>query len=462
MKMQKVDFVFEYEIKAREFNSVCLLAAYLQSKGYSVAVLNSWQSLYKKPPAYDAVVAVISACYNDGTYDFFTGHIAQFSKVLNLQWEQLIENHYYGSAKADGAYIYKGAGLVTPHICWGEREKEHLRSAFGIEEQYLKVLGYLPLDFYREELRSFLIPREKLFLKYGIDPKKKTLLFVSSFSVIGLPESEPKGRDEQSFATHLQVSIDTQTILLNWFSQLADNHPELQIVYRYHPAEKANMAVQALALEHENIYVIAEEPLNCWLSACDKLYNWYSSSMAEMLCTGKDTYLLRPVNLPFWDDIPIFEGANCIKSYDAFEQSAVEERMPAFPVPKEQVLQWYDITEEPAYRRIGDFLIELYHSDRYTSRPSAANMHGFTRYILKKELKSLLVHTGMDRLFARFGGCQLAKKMDRIRKGVISEDNYALAKRENGGYIQSRAQLNGASEREIQETIAEFRQRMAQ
>ena len=32
--MKKVDFLIEYEVKPREFDSMCLVAAYLKSKGY--------------------------------------------------------------------------------------------------------------------------------------------------------------------------------------------------------------------------------------------------------------------------------------------------------------------------------------------------------------------------------------------------------------------------------------------
>lgn len=460
MKMQKVDFVFEYEVKPREFNSVCLLAAYLQSKGYSVAVLNSWQSLYQKPKAYDAVVAVISACYNDGTYDFFTGHIASFQKVVNMQWEQVLINHYYQPC-ADETYVYQGAGRYTSHICWGEKEKNWLETAFKIEKKYLKVLGYLPLDFYRPEFRSLLPSREQLFSQYGLDPQKRTLLFVSSFSAIGLPSTEDHG-DDKLFPLLSKVSNESQDILLKWFGHFAKEHPQVQIIYRYHPTEKDSPLVQSLSCTHENVYAIANLPVSYWITACDKLYNWDSTSMVEMLYSGKDTYLIRPIAVPDSIDFQLFEGAHCITSYEEFEQSALEPKMGFFPVPPHQVMQWYEITEEPVYRRIGDYLIELYNSDSYASRPPAVNMHGFTQYTFKKELKSLLVHGGMDKVFACFCGRRIAEKMDRIRKGVISEDNYSLAKREKGGYIQSRVQLNGTSEQEIQETIAKFQKIITQ
>lgn len=458
MKMQKVDFVFEYEVKPREFSSVCLLAAYLKNKGYSVAVLNSWQSLYQKPKAYDAVVAVVSACYKDETYDFFTGHIASFKKVVNMQWEQVLINHYY-QPSADGTYAYEGTGRYTYHICWGEKEKTWLETSYQIDKKYPRVLGYLPLDFYRTELRPLMPSRERLFAQYGLDPQKKALLFISSFSAIDFPLTEDHG-DDSVFPLQVKVSKESQTVLLKWFDRFAKDHPEMQIIYRYHPSEKGNPAVQALASSNQNVYTIAEHPVSHWIMACDKLYNWNSTCMVEMLRSKKDTYLVRPIAVPDSMDFQIFKGAHCITSYEEFEQSALESRMVSFPVPPQQVTQWYDISEEPAYQRIGDFLIEVYHSDEYASRPSTVNMHRLNQYMLKKRLKGLFVHSGMDRVIAHFGGQRLAEKMDRIRKGVLSEDNYARSKQEKDGYVQSRAKLNGASEQEIQETIEKYQKRI--
>jgi hypothetical protein len=40
---------------------------------------------------------------------------------------------------------------------------------FGVPEEFLKVCGCIPLDFYREEFRSKLIPKEELFARFGDD-----------------------------------------------------------------------------------------------------------------------------------------------------------------------------------------------------------------------------------------------------------------------------------------------------
>ena len=82
--VQDVDFLFIYEVRNREIDSICLLGAWLEEQGYTVAYINSWDTMYHWNPEYRAKVAVISACYSDGTYAFFTGHALHFDKVVNL------------------------------------------------------------------------------------------------------------------------------------------------------------------------------------------------------------------------------------------------------------------------------------------------------------------------------------------------------------------------------------------
>lgn len=462
MKAKYVDFVFEYEVKPRELNNLCLVAAYLKNKGYSVAFVNSWESLYHKPRAYCATVAIISACYNDGTYDFFTGLIASYKKVVNMQWEQVAANGYY-QKRDDKAYVYQGAGVHTRHVCWGEKEKNWLMASFGVEEDCLKVVGYLPLDFYRDELRPLMPSREQIFKQYGLDPSKKTLLFVSSFVAIDLPETEGHG-NETMFTVNAQISYKSQKILLSWFEQLVQEDPDVQIIYRYHPAERNSRTVQNLVASNKNIYAIAELPISNWIMACDKIYNWCSTSMVEMMISGKDTYLCRPVSVPQIIDYSYFQNAHTITSYEEFVQTVRETQMASFPVEPQQVMQWYDIQAAPAYQRLGDWLIETYYEKKYISRVSNNNVHLFAaKKKAKRIIKRAIVYTKMAELcIAHLDENALTKRLKRIQADILVEDAHRQAVREKDGYIQSKYRLNSAAEEEINKTIEQYQKLIAQ
>ena len=456
MKSQKCDFVFEYEVKPREFNSICLVAAYLRNKGYSVAVVNSWQSIYNKPKKYQAEVAVISACYNDGTYDYFTGHIASFRKVVDMRWEQVLINYYYQQGN-DGLYDYKGIGQYTRHVCWGEKEKAWLNTSFGIDHKYLKVVGYLPLDFYREELQSLCPSRSFLFGQYGLDPNKKTLLFVSSFAAIDLPETEKHGSGKV-FSVKEDVSRESQRIVLEWFGRFAQRYPDIQIVYRYHPSEKNNESVRNIAKSNKNIYVIQDAPLAHWIMTCDKIYNWCSTSIIEMLSSGKDVYLCRPIQVPEKVDYGFFHDVQCINSYEKFEESALEPKMEKLPVNEQLLAQWYDIQDDPVYKRIGDWLIETYHDASYVSRPSKNNIYQsqFWKKI-KMPIRRAIAYTKLaDYCSKYFGKNVLARRLQKIQTNVLAEKKYREAVQEKDGYIQSKYRLNSTTEEEIEYIIAQY------
>ena len=62
MTDKHVDFLFVYEVKARELENICLLACELERRGYTTAIVNSWTMLKKKKDSgYSCDTLVISA-----------------------------------------------------------------------------------------------------------------------------------------------------------------------------------------------------------------------------------------------------------------------------------------------------------------------------------------------------------------------------------------------------------------
>lgn len=455
--MEKRDFVIEYEVKNRELDFLCLVAAYLRKKGYSVAFVNSWDSLYRRPTAYDAQVAVISACYNDGTYDFFAGFVASYKKVVNMQWEQVLSNRFY-KEHAKEFHDYCGIGLNTRHVCWGEKEKQWMMENYNIQEEYMNVVGYLPLDFYRADMVEKAADRETLFAKYGLDSSKKTLLFVSSFSSVNLPDTEEVG-SETFFEMKRKCDIESQRVILQWFEQVVKEMDDVQIIYRYHPAEKSNEAIKELAAKYSNFFVLAEEPIRYWIKACDKIYNWCSTSMIEMWCSRKDTYILRPVDIPNDIDMPVFRNAKAIDNYYDFKESVMENEMREFPVAKDTLLEWYDISDVPTYKRIGDWLIDTYHDTTYSSRKSNNNVH---KGVVQKALKDKLKRNKLFKQSLAFAksivGPRLKGRITTLQNNMTEQEKFFKAKVDENGYINAKRILNCASEEEIDKKIEAYMQ----
>ena len=437
--MQTVDFLFEYEARNREFDSLCLVAAYLESKGYSVGFVNSWNSLFHTPLEYNAGVITISACYDDGTYDYFCSHAGGYEKVVDMQWEQLRSNKV-DLPENRKTWGYSGVALETRHICWGEREKQYLKQQFGIDDVFLGKCGYIPLDFYRPEFRSLSLKRDVLFKKYGLDAGKKTLLFVSSFASVGLPKAEEGNVDNEE----IQLSYTSQEIILGWFIKLAQNDPDIQIIYRPHPAEVDNPQLQKYADEISNFFVLTQESIRHWIINCDVLYNWQSTSMVEMYTSGKSVYLLRPVEIPPVFDIPIFENVeyHVISTYEAFRASTVADHMEMFPISVDDLLSYYDIQEKPTCQRVGDYLIETLRDDSYHSRPVGRTVFS-TRSRLGRIRRKLRV--------ASVSAVCNGKKIPSAWKGRLEEEN------DHFDYYRQKIKLNSIPEKEIRKQINLYR-----
>ena len=306
--MKKVDFLFIYEVRNRELENICLLAAELEKRGYTTAFINTWYAISHEIPDYDAEVVITSACYSSNTYTFFTKFATKFKKVVNMQWEQILHNGYVES-KGTTSWDFWGESLKTRHICWGENTKNRLMTKFGVPEEFLKVCGCIPLDFYRPEFAGRLIPRDKLFSDNGLDSTKTTMLFISSFSFTSLPlNTRPKSSIDFS-DVHAKSVVDSQKAIADWMEKACKEYPDIQFIYRAHPAEAQAEFLLQLERENKNFFCLSKEPIKHWIMACDKIYNWTSTAAAEVYVSQKQSFVLEPVPLDHRVTYRLFETA---------------------------------------------------------------------------------------------------------------------------------------------------------
>ena len=240
------------------------------------------------------------------------------------------------------------------------------------------------------------------------------------------------------------MSYTSQEIILGWFIKLAQNDPDIQIIYRPHPAEVDNPQLQRYADEISNFFVLTQESIRHWIINCDVLYNWQSTSMVEMYTSGKSVYLLRPVMIPSVFDIPIFENVeyHVISTYEAFQASAVADHMEMFPISVDELLSYYDIQEKPTCQRVGDYLIETLCDDSYRSRPvertifSTRSRLGRIRRKLRAASVSSVCH---------------GKIIPSAWKGRLEEENNHF------DYYRQKIKLNYIPEEEIRQKIGMYR-----
>ena len=99
----RVDILFMYESKVREIEGVCLIARELAKRGYSTAILETWEPLIKgqwRRP--EAEVVFIPSAYSDRSLYALLRFVGSPARVINLQWEQ----------------IYSRRDLTNPNSPW--------------------------------------------------------------------------------------------------------------------------------------------------------------------------------------------------------------------------------------------------------------------------------------------------------------------------------------------------------
>lgn len=453
--MKKVDFLFIYEVRNRELENIALLAAELEKRGYTTAFVNSWYATSNVIPDYDAEVVVVSACYSSNTYTFFTKFVTRFKKVVNMQWEQILHNGYVESPGTT-SWDFWGESLKTRHVCWGANTKNRLMTKFGVPEEFLKVCGCIPLDFYRPEFKSRIIPREKLFRDNGLDPDKVTMLFISSFSFTSLPlNTRPKSSVDFS-DVHAKSVIDSQQAIARWMEKACREFPDIQFIYRAHPAEAEAEFLLQLEKENKNFFCLSNEPIKHWIMACDKIYNWTSTAAAEVYVSGRQSFVLEPVPLDHRVTYRLFENGNSIKEYDSFRESLeLPADAKAQPIDDALMDECYNQSDVPNYRRVADMLEETFHSTEYHSENY--NTHSCQKDRIKQENR----YTKFFRSPLNVLWCKVAKATKiqhpsfkyRRENGLFSMQDVRNVKE----YYRSRTEKNYLSDADIHLIVDEFK-----
>ena len=390
---KEVDFAFIYEVKNRELDNVLLLKCELERRGYSVALIETWDQEYHRDPAVKAKVAVCFALYNDSTLKYMTRFVRGCRKFVNLQWEQIRTNSTE-EASGDSRISIGIYGLPQKavHICWGEHNYNKLTQSFGVSPDRAVITGSVTLDFLRKEFSGFYASRDRICKDFGLDASRKLYLFISSFGYADLPEAiinspqyQNQGFDVAGF---YKTSKESRSAILNWFEAELTKHPDTVIIYRPHPAEADAECLKAMEEKYANFRVIGDLSIKQWILIADKIFTWWSTAVAEVYAARKGCSILRPVSIPYEMEVQIYNGAVLISSFDEFDQSFDEEA--AFPIPKENMERFYCMDEaEPAFIKVCNLLEKVIENDEYAIKELKNLPFVGTRRILYNLIQNL-------------------------------------------------------------------------
>lgn len=359
--MKLYDFVFVYEVKNRELESVCLLKYELEKRGYSVKIIETWNEVYYRHKSTNARVTVAFALYGDGVLHFVDSFVNNCNKFVNMQWEQLRSESII---EADNSSLgITGIPQMAQHISWGEMNKEWLVNQYGVPEQNVHVVGNITLDFCRSELRNYYLSRKELFNKYHIPEDKKVCCFISSFTTQNLPaliKEESLNLDcGWDFNAAQKDEAFSQKRILEWIERALEDDKELFFIYRPHPAELCNDELNQIEKRQLRFRVIKDETVKQWILTVDKLFVWISTSIAEIYATGKTCGILRPVEISAAMSLEIYDDSRVIQSYEEFKDNIYNDY--SFPLNTGILKKHYEIDEACAsYKKICDLLEHIY------------------------------------------------------------------------------------------------------
>ncbi len=453
--MQHVDYLFIYEVKAREMESILLLRYELEKRGYTVAFVNSWYSIFHEPPKIKTKVLVISAGYNTDVIHYFAGLSAGFDAIVNLQWEQILSKD--NQCGDNSVYRIGGLALKIIHLCWGEENRNFLVKECNLPDSNAYITGSVVLDFVRQSFDGYYLRKHELLPQYGINPKELCVLFISSFTLGDLPREEYErvnvGNDT---ALHIECEIETKGIILEWFTKAAFENPTVQFIYRPHPAENLGGDLKLLAERHNNFHVITDYPINQWIVAVDKIYTWYSSSIAQIYAAQKSCYILRPVKLLPHLDIPSYMGCSSIATEEGFLNSLSISDESDFPVSSDIFKGIYSIQDEPSYLRViavlEDVLLCQHKQDIVIH---SFKRHCFWRRVKKNKIMRALYKAGPSQLLMFIAGHTSIpwRCLEKQRQKIKQRMQNPADKQIHEQYQQQKAQLNFVREQEIEEGL---------
>lgn len=436
--MKKYDVLLTYEIKNREIENLCLVKRELERRGYTVGMCPQYSTFFDIPEHMEANAIVIPAYYRPRAQFYASSHLDKTTKIINLQWEQLTNSVLENDP--DALCAIKEWGKEAVHIAWGKNMHDRMVNIYGVPEKNVKVTGHITLDFLRGKLRNYYLSKEVLFRQFAIPDGMRTHLFISSFSLADMhsrvmKNSSAEKREDEMVMDFQKISVQSRQTIVEWFERLLEENPNDIIIYRPHPEERESELLKGLQARQPRFYVISELSVKQWILACDKIYSWFSSSIAEIYAAGKGCAVIRPLPLSKDSDLSIYEDADIISDYEGLAREFVSDGQ-CYSIKKEKLGEYYDIDlDRYSYERVCDVIEEVLNDDYYLLDPPKTNplLGGFINFErIKNHIKCFIARSrifGMIQEKDLFAHSSLREALDdviyvrdKLKKNYTSEE----------------------------------------
>ena len=371
--MREFDFVIGYEHKVREMESLCLLKLELEKRGYSVFVyyLDDKNFVYKIN-AIHCNVLILPFGYGNECVAESVRQAVRFDKIINLQWEQVLSREQ--EQNIDSPKTPKEACREAVHISWGEANVKRLVDFAGLPKERVIPCGDLVMDFLKPPFTKCYLSRKEVFEKFGLDPGKKTFLFISSFKAAFFSgkqlEAEIKAMGPNRLIQH-EVMLESFNIIMEWVEDWLKNHPDELMIYRPHPGEETTWNDEVRGLmnrlqdTYSNFRVIGDYTVRQWILVSDTIIMGISTALTEVYAAGKSCAILYPKPLPEALTGIMMDNASYIRTKAEFDEMMDMEDYP-FPIPEKDLFAYYGNLNEFAYPKVADVCEKVYNDQGFT------------------------------------------------------------------------------------------------
>ena len=367
-KIEELDFLFIYEHKVRELENLCLMKYELDKRGYKTKIIHieDAEALKAMRPIYHARVVVMMACYQNTSIEWHTKNFIKFDKIIDLQWENIV---FPMDERDTKAYKnYSGVAKEVVRVSWGEMNRKRMLEVAKMDPRKVKLIGHVGMDFLRREFNGYYRSREEVLGEYGISPDKKIFLFISPYFSDFHTEEYLKTmcrRFGEGWRYYYKdCMLPSKKIILEWMSQICEKREDVVFIYRPHPGEVSEQAVQ-MEQEYSNFRVIGDLSVKQWILISDKVYTGNSSTFVEAFFGKKMCYLLFPVPVPSDYELAFLKDADKISTFEDFEETTYHDERP-FPVSERLIDEVYTIDwEKPSYLKFADMAEEVIRDSYY-------------------------------------------------------------------------------------------------
>ena len=169
---------------------------------------------------------------------------------------------------------------------------------------------------------------------------------------------------------------------------------------------------------HSRFVVKREDDIKQWISVCDKIYFWWSTSIVEAFYFRKPVYVLRPYEIDNRDEIVTYtRPEKYIKDFDSFFMSLSSTwSADDYPIEKNVIDRYYRRSDIPTYIQIADMCEAVIKSNVFSlSQSSIDVINEKRRYYLrnmgiKERLLRVFIGSSIYPLYERMKGARNGRR----------------------------------------------------